>query len=77
MATCLISLLLLLGLSSALVSCTCALLMWLARCVSNGANNIDYFQEKMEAEERMILRMEDYVVQTNLTSEQPARAKAA
>jgi len=48
-----------------------------ASCVSNGANHIDYFPAKTEAEECMILRMEDYVAQKSLTSEQPARAKAA
>ena len=46
-------------------------------CMSNRANNVKHFEEKMDTEDRMIFRMEDYVAQKNLATVRPTRAKAA
>jgi hypothetical protein len=49
------------------------------RCVSDGANDIECFRSGTESgeEDRMIIRMEDYIVRESPKSEGSTRAKAA
>ena len=60
-----------------LASCIYAWMVSCADCVSKGANNIDYFRERTEAEECMVLRMQDHRVQRSPQNAQSAPAKAA
>jgi hypothetical protein len=77
MATGLLFLLLAVGLLGVLASCAYGCLPSCAGCMSKGADDIDYFPAKMEAEECMILRMEDYPALQRLRSPQTTRAKVA
>ena len=72
-----ICLILLLLLSGGLALCAYACLRICQSCVSRGADDINYFPPETEAEERMILRVEDFVGRKGAKDRRNTRAKAA
>jgi hypothetical protein len=64
-------------LSGILVLCTYACLRMCGSCVSRGADDINYSPIETEAEEHMILRLEDSIVRTDARCRCNTRAKAA